>query len=174
MTVESATYLSQLDSTLPTGGDVKSEGDNHLRLIKAVLKATFPNVSGAVTATHTELNSAGGAASGSWSPASSSPSNCTVDTIGTGQYIKVGSVYTVSIVVSITVAGAGLFVFDLAPVTGTVSAGRAAGSAGIMSGGLSSSPSPVVYANGGKLRIDGYASGAGARDLYIQATYTAA
>lgn len=37
MTVESATYISQLDDTLPPGGDPKSEGDNHIRLIKTVL-----------------------------------------------------------------------------------------------------------------------------------------
>lgn len=56
MTVESTTYISGLDTTLPTGSDVKSEGDNHLRLIKSTIKATFPNISGAVTPTHTELN----------------------------------------------------------------------------------------------------------------------
>lgn len=37
MTVEAANYISQLDDTLPPGGDPKSEGDNHIRLIKTVL-----------------------------------------------------------------------------------------------------------------------------------------
>lgn len=59
MPLESATYISQLDPDLPTGtgadGDI-AEGDDVLRLIKAVLVASFPNVSGAVTATHTQLN----------------------------------------------------------------------------------------------------------------------
>ncbi len=56
MTVESATYINTLDATYPAGTDAKSEGDDHLRLIKSAVKATFPNVSGAVTPTHTELN----------------------------------------------------------------------------------------------------------------------
>jgi len=48
MTVESATYLNDLNSLLPSGADIKSEGDNHIVLIKAVLKATFPNLAGRV------------------------------------------------------------------------------------------------------------------------------
>ena len=57
MALESATYISDLVSTNPVGAtDPKSQGDDHIRLIKAAVKATFPNVSGAVTPTHTELN----------------------------------------------------------------------------------------------------------------------
>lgn len=56
MTVESATYISDLDTSLPAGGDSRAEGDNHIRLIKSALKTTFPNVNGAVTATDEQLN----------------------------------------------------------------------------------------------------------------------
>ena len=56
MAVESATYINQLDATKPGATDLKSEGDDHLRLVKSAVKATFPNVTGAVTPTHTELN----------------------------------------------------------------------------------------------------------------------
>jgi hypothetical protein len=56
MALESATYISDLVSTNPTSSDNLSQGDDHLRLLKSAIKATFPNVSGAVTATHTELN----------------------------------------------------------------------------------------------------------------------
>lgn len=57
MTVESASYISQLDATLPTATDPKSEGDNQIRLLKSVLKAQFPNFgTAAMTASHTELN----------------------------------------------------------------------------------------------------------------------
>ena len=57
MTVETASYLSQLDATYPQSGDLKSEGDNHLRLIKSAVKATFPNLTAApVTPSTTELN----------------------------------------------------------------------------------------------------------------------
>ena len=56
MSLESATYISDLDSANPTASDPKSQGDDHIRLVKATVKTTFPNVSGAVTPTHTELN----------------------------------------------------------------------------------------------------------------------
>lgn len=56
MALESATYISDLVSTNPVGGDNVSVGDDHIRLLKSTVKATFPNVSGAVTPTHTELN----------------------------------------------------------------------------------------------------------------------
>lgn len=56
MALESATYISDLVSTNPTSSDNLSQGDDHLRLLKSTIKATFPNVSGAVTPTHTELN----------------------------------------------------------------------------------------------------------------------
>lgn len=42
MGLESATYISQLDASNPLGSDPKSQGDDHLRLIKAAIKATFP------------------------------------------------------------------------------------------------------------------------------------
>ncbi len=42
MTVEAALYVAQLNSNLPAGGDPKSEGDDHLKMMKAVLKAMFP------------------------------------------------------------------------------------------------------------------------------------
>lgn len=56
MGLETATYISDLNSSNPTAGDLKSQGDDHIRLVKSTVKATFPNVSGAVTPTHTELN----------------------------------------------------------------------------------------------------------------------
>ena len=57
MALEAATFISQLVATNPIAGDPKSEGDDHLRLIKAALQAQFPNL-GAVAATPTaaELN----------------------------------------------------------------------------------------------------------------------
>lgn len=44
MTVESATYISQLNTAQPTASDNISEGDDHLRLIKSVLQSQFPNL----------------------------------------------------------------------------------------------------------------------------------
>lgn len=57
MALETGTYISDLVSTNPVGAtDPKSQGDDHIRLIKATLLATFPSITGAVTATHSELN----------------------------------------------------------------------------------------------------------------------
>ena len=49
-------YLDDLNSSNPAAGDNVSEGDDHIRGIKNVLKLTFPNVDAAVNATPTELN----------------------------------------------------------------------------------------------------------------------
>jgi len=56
MALESATYINGLVSTNPASSDAPSAGDDHLRLIKSTILATFPNITGAVTPTHTELN----------------------------------------------------------------------------------------------------------------------
>ncbi|MGL4274885.1 MAG: hypothetical protein ACRCTO_21550 [Pseudomonas paracarnis] len=65
MTVEAATSISQLDPNLPASGDPKSEGDNHLRLLKSVLQTQFPNFgTNAITVTAAEVNYLGGVTSG--------------------------------------------------------------------------------------------------------------
>lgn len=64
MTVETATTINQLDTTLPLAADLISEGDDHIRLLKTVLKTTFPNVAGAVTPSHVEFNFLAGLTSG--------------------------------------------------------------------------------------------------------------
>jgi hypothetical protein len=56
MALEVGTFISDLVATNPTSTDPKAEGDDHIRLLKSTVKATFPNVSGAVLPTHTELN----------------------------------------------------------------------------------------------------------------------
>lgn len=61
MPLESATYISGLNAANPVGAtDPKSQGDDHLRLIKGTLLNTFPNLNAAVTPTPTELNLVGG------------------------------------------------------------------------------------------------------------------
>ena len=56
MALETGTYISDLVSTNPTVSDNISQGDDHIRLLKATIKATFPNITGAVTSTQAELN----------------------------------------------------------------------------------------------------------------------
>ena len=60
MTVESATYISQLNTAQPTASDNISEGDDHLRLIKSVLQSQFPNLgTAAARPTAAQLNKLG-------------------------------------------------------------------------------------------------------------------
>jgi hypothetical protein len=56
MALETGTYVSDLNINNPTITDQIDQGDDHIRLIKKTLKNTFPNVSGAVTLTQTEIN----------------------------------------------------------------------------------------------------------------------
>ena len=63
MSVETATYISQLNSALPAAGDLISAGDTHLNLIKSTLLATFPNFTAtAITPTSADVNKIAGAA----------------------------------------------------------------------------------------------------------------
>ena len=50
--------LDDLNAANPvsTDGLAQSADDDHLRLIKSTIKASFPNITGAMNATHTELN----------------------------------------------------------------------------------------------------------------------
>jgi hypothetical protein len=48
MPIESATYVSDFQPTLPGASDLESEGDDHLRLIKSVLQSTFPRTAKAL------------------------------------------------------------------------------------------------------------------------------
>jgi microcystin-dependent protein len=55
MPIESASYVHQLEPANPAGSDPLADADNHIRLIKGALKATFPNLTGPVLATQDEL-----------------------------------------------------------------------------------------------------------------------
>ena len=56
MALETTTFINGLVVTNPTAADPKSQGDDHLRLIKSAIKNTFTAITGAIVATHTELN----------------------------------------------------------------------------------------------------------------------
>lgn len=60
MGLETVTYISDLVSTNPVAGDYVSAGDDHIRRMKTALLNTFPNITAAITATHTELNKLAG------------------------------------------------------------------------------------------------------------------
>jgi hypothetical protein len=50
MSLETATYLADLVPTNPTGSDPRSQGDDHLRLIKQTLQNTLPGMTGPLDA----------------------------------------------------------------------------------------------------------------------------
>ena len=61
MPIETALFIGQLESTYPEPSDASSTADDHLRLIKKVLKAQFPGatgtgLTGAVDVTETEFS----------------------------------------------------------------------------------------------------------------------
>lgn len=59
MGLETFGYISDLVATNPVGAtDQKAQGDDHIRGIKSTLLASFPNIGGAVTLTHTQINDA--------------------------------------------------------------------------------------------------------------------
>lgn len=56
MALESAQYINQLVAAYPLSTDSVSQADDHLRIIKSTLLATFPNLDGPVTVTPAQLN----------------------------------------------------------------------------------------------------------------------
>ena len=56
MGLETGTYIDSLVSTNPVTGDNVSQGDDHIRLLKSTIKASFPNITGAMTLTQAQLN----------------------------------------------------------------------------------------------------------------------
>ena len=56
MALETGPHINSLNASNPVSTDGLAQADDHIRLIKATIKATFPNITGAMTATHTVLN----------------------------------------------------------------------------------------------------------------------
>jgi hypothetical protein len=89
--LETTTYIDGLVSTNPTAGDPVSQGDDHVRLIKAAVLATFPNVTGAVTPTHTELNYVDGVTSAIQTQINTHTTNITQATLTSGTAVATTS-----------------------------------------------------------------------------------
>jgi hypothetical protein len=56
MSIETASYISGLNAANPPNTDPVGQAAAHLRLIKSVLKTTFPNLTGPVTKTQSDLS----------------------------------------------------------------------------------------------------------------------
>jgi hypothetical protein len=91
MPVETATYISQLDSSDPVHSDGVNQGDSHIRLIKTVLQNTLPNASGAAASWPAlqALGSIGSATSAAVMPNGADPT-AGLYWISTGQHGIVG------------------------------------------------------------------------------------
>ena len=60
MGLETASFINGLNTSNPVSTDGLAQADDHIRLIKSSVKATFPNVTGAATASQAELNTLDG------------------------------------------------------------------------------------------------------------------
>lgn len=56
MPLETASYPPDLVTSNPAASDGLNNADDHLRLIKAVVKNSLPNITGPITATQTDIN----------------------------------------------------------------------------------------------------------------------
>ena len=56
MALETGTFINSLNAANLASTDGLAQADDHMRLIKSTVKASFPNITGAVNATQTELN----------------------------------------------------------------------------------------------------------------------
>jgi len=99
MAKETATYISQLVATNPVASDSVSVGDDHLRMLKTVLKTQFSGLSGttAISASEAELNLLDGKTSlGDASGPGSATDNAIARFDGTGGKTLQNSTVTIS------------------------------------------------------------------------------
>ena len=59
--IGASSYINSLNESNPAATDALGQADDHLRAIKKAVKNTFPNVTGEVTADHSELSILDGA-----------------------------------------------------------------------------------------------------------------
>lgn len=64
MPVESGSFVADLNPAWPLGTDDRNQGDDHLRLIKRFIQQTLPELGGAVSVSHTEMNQLAGISTG--------------------------------------------------------------------------------------------------------------
>lgn len=102
MGLEAATKISELVATNPTGTDPKSQGDDHIRLIKSVLQADALSKSGGVMTGGLSVKPAatgtddGNVVSGTYTPTLTADNNISTLTPALFMYSRVGNVVTVS------------------------------------------------------------------------------
>ena len=145
MALESGTYISDLVTSNPDGADGRNTVDNHLRLVKSTIKNTFPNITGAVTPTHTELNYVDGVTSAIQTQLDAKNDKAAVyGTLGTHVFAKAPS----------------------ATIGGATIAGSSLEPAGITTGGAHVLSAALVFA--GTWRCLGYAPNGSDVSLFVR------
>jgi hypothetical protein len=210
MSLESGTYIDDLVVTNPTGTDAKSQGDDHLRLIKSVLKNSLVGIDAKImegtggicalfaggverlriattglislaataglqiskTAVTAPAASDGNVFSGTYTPTLTNTTNVAASSAFGCQYMRVGSVVTVSGRVSIDPTATGRIVLGMSlPVASSL--GTLSNVGGTFSvAGVTASPSfGAINAGVGVASFDGVINDAAARDYFFTFTY---
>ena len=142
MALETATYINDLNAANPAATDALAQADDHFRLIKGAVKATFPNVTGAITATHGALDAA---ATFAGAITASAAEINVLDGISAGLTSA-----ELSVLDGITASTANLNLVGTLPVVGTLAEGS------VVVGNSSSVASAVaIGASGTVLKSDG-------------------
>lgn len=134
MGLESATHVNQLVSTNPLGTDSKSQGDDHIRLIKSTLVTDFPNVGGIVSATHTDLSKTVKLTSGLYAPTFNNLSGFnSITPITSFHYMRIEDIVYVNGIVLVDVSSAGTLTADFnIPIARAANWGDANSAVGIV------------------------------------------
>ena len=106
MGLESFTYITSLNASNPVTGDNKTEGDDHIRGTKTTLLNSFPAVSGAVTATHTELNYVDGVTSAIQTQLNAKAATASPTFTGTAAFATITASGTIAAIGNIGTSGA--------------------------------------------------------------------
>ena len=143
MAIETFEFIDDLNAANPTATDNVSEGDDHLRGLKTTLKNTFPNVTGAINATETELNYVDGVTSD----------------IQTQLDTKLSSVADNSVTLAKMASGTdgNLITYDASGDPAYVTTGTSGQV--LTSGGVGVAPTFQAAAGGGATDIDGLSDG---------------
>lgn len=129
MPIESATYISDLNASNPIGAtDPLSSADDHLRLLKATIKATFPSVTGAVTPTHTELNNLAGV----------------TGKTGTGNVVLSASPTLTGTLTAAAITASGAITAAASTITGNLFSGSGASLTNLPAANLTGGPLPAL------------------------------
>lgn len=181
MSLEAATHITDLVITNPAGTDDRSTADDHIRLLKSVLKTDFATINSPITATPAELNLLSGKTGTIWTSdndgAASGLDADTVDTYEASALLDRANHTGTQLMSTISDAGAlatlntvGTTQIDDAAVTGTkiasatVAQGNIAASA-VGQGQLKTTTGSLTFSNSGHQTLPG-----GSYGFYPQAS----